>query len=360
MNIIKNLKVFEFSDFVRNKKNSRKLYENSFLPDAESELRKQRENRARIIVNRAVVWVMVNRGFYARLLSNLNIYGSSKIDPPTMCTNGTNIVYHPDFVLEQIEAAGSLSRGEEAIRFVICHELLHCVGDHMGRRGTRDPFVWNVACDYAINPILNTEVGSGINWPIFPKGHKDEGQRMGLYEEKYEGMSAEEIYDILMEEGGASAIRMKIPKSLIDIYDSEDDMPSPDSEDSIVQEIFSDIEGEEDDEDCERGSCSSGGDKKEEKDGEKEGGDGDERGDERGDEEGEDEGGDGDEGGDEEGDKKAKGKEGEGDKDGDEISKDGEGSTNLIGRKIQITSGPNKGKTGIIKKVLSNGNIIIE
>ena len=38
--------------------------------------------------------------------------------------------------------------------FLFCHEVLHNVFDHLGRRNNRDPNIWNIACDYAINQIL--------------------------------------------------------------------------------------------------------------------------------------------------------------------------------------------------------------
>ena len=144
----------------------------------------QKEVDARVKVQRNLLWINARKGFFAQLLSKLNIYGVSDPEYQTMCTNGFNIQYHPDFVLGQSDAA---------IRFVLCHEILHCVGDHMSRRGSRDPKIWNYACDFAINPILNVEVvGGAFEWPT-----NLDGSRMGLYEEKFEGMKAEDIYDIL-------------------------------------------------------------------------------------------------------------------------------------------------------------------
>jgi predicted metal-dependent peptidase len=138
----------KFIDFSQLGKISAKNF-NDFLVERDSlifeDSMRDKSIQARIKVQRAILWITINRGFFAQLLSNLNIYGSSKIDPPTMCTNGFNIVYHPDFVLKQSDAA---------IRFVLCHEVLHCVGDHMSRRGNRNPLLWNYAADYAINPIL--------------------------------------------------------------------------------------------------------------------------------------------------------------------------------------------------------------
>ena len=268
--------------------------------------------QARIKVQRAILWITINRGFFAQLLSNLNIYGSSKIDPATMCTNGFNIVYHPDFVLKQSDAA---------IRFVLCHEVLHCVGDHMSRRGNRNPLLWNYAADYAINPILNAEVTSRIfDWPL-----QDDGSRMGLFEEKYSGMRAEDIYDDIIkdQEKQDELEKMKQKNNLGEVEDANDDLPQPDYEEDVAQRRFQD-----EDEEDELGSGS------EEKDGPGKPGD-------------------------KPGDKPGQGPGKPGDKPG-EGGGDKEGETNLIGKKVRITEGPDAGKEGIIKQILPNGDIIIE
>lgn len=128
-------------------------------------------------------WLGINTPFYAKLLANTTISGSFDIGE-TMATNGRAIYYHPDFVLEQ-----SVS----ALAFVISHELMHCIGLHHLTRGSRDPELWNVACDYAINPILHNE--RGLDWPV-----DGNGEKMGLYKAEYAGMSAEAIYDDLMKQ----------------------------------------------------------------------------------------------------------------------------------------------------------------
>ena len=286
---------------------------NDFLVERDSlifeDSMRDKSIQARIKVQRAILWITINRGFFAQLLSNLNIYGSSKIDPPTMCTNGFNIVYHPDFVLKQSDAA---------IRFVLCHEVLHCVGDHMSRRGNRNPLLWNYAADYAINPILNAEVTDRIFvWPV-----QDDGSRMGLFEEKYAGMRAEDIYDDIMKDQDMQdkLEKMKDKNNLGEVEDASDDLPAPDYEEDIAQRRYQDDDGEE-----EMGSGS----------GEKEG-----QGDKPGDKPGEGPGKPGDKPG-----------EGEGDQ---------QGETSLIGKKVRITEGPDAGKEGTIKQVLPNGDIIIE
>jgi hypothetical protein len=124
-----------------------------------------------------------------------------------MCTDGTRIIFHPEFVASQ---------SDEAIRLVLLHEIMHCLGDHMTRRQERNPLIWNWACDYAINPILDGE--KGLEWP-----KNEDGSRMGLLEPKYAGMRAEDIYEIIKD--------MPPPKNeqdLGNVVDHGSPLPDPD------------------------------------------------------------------------------------------------------------------------------------
>lgn len=68
----------------------------------------------------------------------------------------------------------------------IVHELCHKIFLHTTRRGSREPRMWNYACDYAINILMQK---NGFTIP------KD-----WLLEPKYEGWSAERIYDDLKQQ----------------------------------------------------------------------------------------------------------------------------------------------------------------
>ena len=294
----------------------------------------QNEVDARVKVHRNLLWINARKGFFAQLLSKLNIYGVSDPRYQTMCTNGFNIQYHPDFVLGQ---------SDPAIRFVLCHEILHCVGDHMSRRGSRDPLLWNYACDYAINPILNVEiVGGAFEWPA-----NLDGSRMGLYEEKYEGMKAEDIYDLLVDDKQqqekADEAFKDDPQKGIHVIDADEDLGEP-NEESVVQEV-----GDEEGEGEGKPVVNPGGDP------------GEEPGEEPGGYPGGDPGGDPGDGPGEPGDGQGEPGNGPGGKPGED-GKPGDGGSgqDLIGRRARITAGPNAGKIGTIKQVLSNGDIIIE
>lgn len=90
----------------------------------------------------------------------------------TLAVDGQHIYYHPDFV-------SSLS--VDHLKFIVAHEVMHCVWNHVGgraRRGDRDPVKWNIAGDFVINDLLkNLKDDKGRNAFDMPP--------MGLWDEKY-------------------------------------------------------------------------------------------------------------------------------------------------------------------------------
>ena len=73
----------------------------------------------------------------------------------------------------------------EQTQFALSHEALHCALSHFHRRGHRIKHRWELACDYAVNPLL-------INDGLKPTPD-------AAYLREYEGMTAEEIYPCLEE-----------------------------------------------------------------------------------------------------------------------------------------------------------------
>ncbi|MES9962026.1 MAG: VWA-like domain-containing protein [Candidatus Sedimenticola sp. 20ELBAFRAG] len=71
-------------------------------------------------------------------------------------------------------------------QFMLAHEALHCALSHFSRRQHRLKHLWDLACDYAINPLL---VDEGLK---APPG--------SLMMEAYRGMTAEEIYPWLEDD----------------------------------------------------------------------------------------------------------------------------------------------------------------
>ena len=126
-------------------------------------------------ISKAKVQLILKQPFFASLALPMDYIPDTSIE--TACTNGKVIKYNPDFI-------DSLT--PEQVKGVLAHEVLHVAFFHHTRRGNRDPKGWNVAADYAINPMLKE---SGF---VLPAGI--------LLSAKYTGKTAEKIYSLLPEE----------------------------------------------------------------------------------------------------------------------------------------------------------------
>ncbi len=94
----------------------------------------------------------------------------------TVATDARAFYYNRDYI-------DSLS--VDQTQFVLAHEALHCGLSHFARRMHREKHRWDLACDFAINPLL---IADGLT-PC-PDA---------LYLEDYAEMTAEEIYPCLDE-----------------------------------------------------------------------------------------------------------------------------------------------------------------
>lgn len=127
-------------------------------------------------ITKAKVVLISDHPFFGALLMRYPIVEDSK-RCPTMATDGRRVWYNDTFT-------SSLTRQE--CTGVLAHEACHIAFLHHLRIGTRNPMLWNVACDFAINLILKE---SGFTLPA-----------NGLIDQKYAGMSAEHIYDLLIDD----------------------------------------------------------------------------------------------------------------------------------------------------------------
>jgi predicted metal-dependent peptidase len=126
-------------------------------------------------IQKARTTLLLDHPFFGTLLFRLGGRPSSSI--ATMATDGVSLFYNPEFVdtLNAAELTG-----------VLAHEVMHPALQHHTRRGDRNPARWNMACDYAINPML---LDAGLTLP------KDV-----LVDNRFRGMSAERIYNLIEED----------------------------------------------------------------------------------------------------------------------------------------------------------------
>jgi predicted metal-dependent peptidase len=135
-----------------------------------------RDVREKLITAR--VGLLLKASFFGNLATRLRLVNADEWCG-TAATDGRNFYYNSRFI--------AMLRPKE-IEFLFGHEVLHCVYDHFGRRGERDPQIWNIANDFCVNADLKEHnVGELIT--TVPC----------LFDPKYKGLSSEEIYDDLMK-----------------------------------------------------------------------------------------------------------------------------------------------------------------
>ena len=150
----------------------------------------------------ARVGLLLKASFFGNLATRLKLVNADEWCG-TAATDGRNFYYNSRFI--------KMLRPKE-IEFLFGHEVLHCVYDHFGRRGDRDPQLFNIANDFCVNAdLIKHHVGEKIT--TVPC----------LYDPKYDGMSSEEIYDILYEKADKIDIGKLLDQMIDEHLDGEGD-----------------------------------------------------------------------------------------------------------------------------------------
>jgi len=127
----------------------------------------------------ARVSLLIKEPFFGVLAMNLDLVEVDSKTAEKMTTaavDGRRIWYNPAFIK-------TLTPDE--LKFLVAHEVLHCVYSHLGRRFDRDPKIYNMAADFVINAILKE---AGFSLP-----------KICLYKEEYLNWITEDVYDDLIE-----------------------------------------------------------------------------------------------------------------------------------------------------------------
>jgi len=146
------------------------------------ELGKEELVKMRVDVHERVVTarigLLLKHPFFGNMATRLRV---QECDDwcPTAATDGRNLYYNTQFF-------NAMSNKE--IEFVIAHEILHCVFDHLTRREDRDPKLYNIAADYIVNNMLvRDRIGTK---PTLVDCFQDF---------KYDNWSSEAVYDDLFK-----------------------------------------------------------------------------------------------------------------------------------------------------------------
>lgn len=158
------------------------------------------------LISRTRSILTLEHPFFGVLSFGMDHVLDDRIDPPTACVNGLIVRYHPEFV-------ASLTKDE--MLFLVAHECMHPMLDHIGRLQGREPKRWNIACDIVVNSYLTTDKigrmpdGGVIDPDLFRRG----------------GGVVEQIYDLLPEDddcsGGGGHEQMDSMEPADDVTDGE-------------------------------------------------------------------------------------------------------------------------------------------
>jgi predicted metal-dependent peptidase len=130
----------------------------------------------RIVVAR--IGLLLRHPFFGNMATRLRILAADDW-LPTAAVDGRNLYYNTQFFN---------AMNNKEIEFVIAHEILHCVYDHLGRRDWQgrdmQHRLYNIAADYIVNNLLvRDRIGQK---PRIVDCFQDF---------KYEGWSSEEVYE---------------------------------------------------------------------------------------------------------------------------------------------------------------------
>jgi len=121
--------------------------------------------------------LILEKPFLGSLVMHLPLKAADPKWCKTTATDAKHFYYNPAYI-------GRLTL--EQTQFVLAHEAMHCALSHFARRNHRQKHRWDVACDYAVNMILDDE--------------RMHGPENALMNAAYRGLTAEEIYPVLHED----------------------------------------------------------------------------------------------------------------------------------------------------------------
>jgi len=121
--------------------------------------------------------LILEKPFLGSLVMHLPLKAADAQWCKTTATDARHFFFNPSYI-----ARLTL----EQTQFVLAHEAMHCALSHFARRAHRQKHRWDVACDYAVNMILDEE--------------RMQPPENALMSATYRGLTAEEIYPLLHED----------------------------------------------------------------------------------------------------------------------------------------------------------------
>ena len=120
--------------------------------------------------------LILDKPFLGALVLRLPLVAADPGWCETAATDARKLYYNRDYI-DALDV--------EETQFILGKQALHCALSHFARRQHRIKRRWELACDYAVNSLL---IQDGIKAPLGT-----------LFDESFDGMTAEEIYPYIDE-----------------------------------------------------------------------------------------------------------------------------------------------------------------
>jgi predicted metal-dependent peptidase len=124
----------------------------------------------------ARTWLIIDKPFLGALVLRLPLVEADPKWCHTTATDARSFYYNRDYIK---------ALSFEQTKFILAHEALHCALSHFARREHRHKRRWDLACDFAVNPLLMAD-------GLIPAPD-------ALFLDAYKDMTAEEIYPCIQE-----------------------------------------------------------------------------------------------------------------------------------------------------------------
>jgi len=126
-------------------------------------------------IEKAKAKLMLDHPYFGTLASALKLEKNNEL--LTFSSDGESMFYNSEYV-DKLEVP--------EVEFMMANGAMHAVLKHQYRASERTNWLWQTATDYVVNGML---VKNGMQLPVYAN-----------YEEKFDGMYAEEVYEMLRAE----------------------------------------------------------------------------------------------------------------------------------------------------------------
>jgi predicted metal-dependent peptidase len=148
-------------------------------------------------IEKAKAKLMLDHPYFGTLASALRLEKNNEL--LTFSSDGERMTYNSEYV-DKLEIP--------EVEFMMANGAMHAVLKHQHRASGRTNWLWQTATDYVVNGML---VKNGLQAPVYAN-----------YESKFDGMYAEEVYEMLRAEMNADEEYANTEQQTEQITESDD------------------------------------------------------------------------------------------------------------------------------------------